>query len=77
MEVYLYSVHWYFDGDGITNSGVIAAESMGEAVKRLTTEFYDNVEWVKLFALENSDGGYSDLTDIRNVVNEHHLISEE
>lgn len=77
MEVYLYSVHWYFDSDGITNSGVIAAEDMGEAVKRLTTEFYDNVEWVKLFTLENSDGGYVDLNTIRDAVNEHHLISEE
>lgn len=77
MEIYLYSVHWYFDGDGVTNSGVIAADNMGHAVERLTTELYDNVEWVKLFSLENSDSGYSDLTDIRNVVNEHHLTSEE
>ena len=77
MEIYLYSVHWYFDGDGVTNSGVIAARNMEQAVERLTTEFYDEVEWVKLFALENSDSGYVDLTTIRDAVNKHHLISEK
>lgn len=77
MKIYLYSVRWYFDGDGVTNSGVIAAKNMGQAVEKLTTEFYDDVEWVKLFALESSDSGYIDLNTIRDAVNEHHLISEE
>lgn len=81
MEVYLYSVHWFCDyGDGgkmITNSGIIAAENMSDAVHRLTTELYENVEWIKLYALEGSDSGYADINDINAAYIEHNLISEE
>ena len=81
MEVYIYSIRWYCDlGDGgkmLTNSGVIAAENMGDAVHRLTTELYEDVEWVKIFAVEMGDCGYVDINAINGVVEEEGLVSEE
>lgn len=81
MEVYLYSVRWFYDycegGKMITNSGVVAAENMGDAVRRLTTEIYEGVEWVQLYALEGSDSGYADLNDINALCISHNLVSEE
>ena len=81
MEVYLYSVRWFYDncegGKMITSSGIVAAENMGDAVHRLTTELYEMVEWVQLYALEGSDSGYADINDINAVVMEEELISEE
>lgn len=81
MEVYLYSVRWFYDicegGKMITSSGIVAAENMGDAVHRLTTELYESVEWVQLYALEGSDSGYADINDINAVCAEHNLVSEE
>ena len=81
MEVYVYSIRWYCDiGDGgkmLTNSGVVAAENMGDAVHRLTTELYEDVEWVKIFAVEMGDCGYVDINAINGVVEEEGLVSEE
>ena len=81
MEVYVYSIRWYCDlGDGgkmVTNSGVVAAENMGDAVHRLTTELYEDVEWVKIFAVEMGDCGYVDINAINAVVEEEGLVSEE
>ena len=81
MEVYVYSIRWFCDlsdgGKTLTNSGVIAAENMGDAVHRLTTELYECVEWVQLYVLEGSDSGYADLNDINALCIEHNLISEE
>ena len=81
MEVYIYSIRWYCDlGDGgkmVTNSGVVAAENMGDAVLRLTTELYEDVEWVKIFAVEMGDCGYVDINAINAVVKEEKLVSEE
>lgn len=81
MEVYLYSVHWFCDyGNGgkmITNSGIVAAENMSDAVHRLTTELYESVEWIKLYALDDSDSGYADINDIKAACAEYNLISEE
>lgn len=81
MEVYVYSIRWYCDlGDGgkmHTNSGVVAAENMGDAVHRLTTELYEDVEWVKIFAVEMGDCGYVDINAINGVVEEEGLVSEE
>lgn len=81
MEVYLYSIRWFCDyGNGgkmITNSGIVAAENMSDAVRRLTTELYEDVEWVKLYALEGSDSGYVDINDINAAYAGHNLISEE
>lgn len=81
MEVYLYSVRWFYDdcegGKWITSSGVVAAENMGDAVHRLTTELYEGVEWVQLYAMEGSDSGYADLNDINALCVSYNLISEE
>lgn len=81
MEVYLYSVRWFYDdckgGKMMTSSGVVAAENMGDAVRRLTTELYEGVEWVQLYALEGSDSGYADLNDINALCINHNLVSEE
>ena len=83
MEVYVYSIRWYcdlFDGNKgkmLTNSGVIAADSMSDAVHKLTTEAYENVEWVKIYAVEMGDCGYADINSINAVVTEEKLISEE
>lgn len=81
MEVYLYSVRWFYDscerGKMITSSGIIAAENMSDAVHRLTTELYESVEWVQLYVLEGSDSGYVDLNDINAVCATHNIISEE
>ena len=81
MEVYVYSIRWYCDiGDGgkmLTNSGVVAAENMGNAVHRLTTELYEDVEWVKIFAVEMGDCGYVDINAINGVVEEEGLVLEE
>jgi hypothetical protein len=83
MEVFIYSIRWYCDsydgnmGKTITNSGIVAAENMGNAVKKLTTEAYENVEWVKIFAVEMGDCGYADINAINAVVMEEALISEE
>lgn len=81
MEVYLYSVRWFCDlGEGgkmFTNSGIVAAENMSDAVHRLTTELYENVEWVKIFTVEMGDCGYVDINAINAVVEEEGLISEE
>ena len=83
MNIFVYSIRWYcdlFDGNKgkmLTNSGVIAAESMGDAVEKLTTEAYENVEWVKIFAVEMGDCGYADINSINAVALEENLISEE
>ena len=81
MEVYLYSVRWFYDncegGKMITSSGIVAAENMSDAVHRLTTELYESVEWVQLYVLEGSDSGYVDLNDINAVCATHTIISEE
>lgn len=79
MEVYLYSVRWYCDYDSkmVTSSGIVAAESMANATERLTSDIYDHVEEVHLYALEGSDSGYAPLSDIKSVVEEKHLVDEE
>jgi hypothetical protein len=81
MEIYVYSIRWYCDlsdgGKMLTNSGVIAAKNMGDAVHRLTTELYESVEWVQLYALEGSDYGYADFNDINSLCAEHNLALEE
>lgn len=81
MEVYLYSIRWFYDdyegGKMITSSGIVAAENMGDAVHRLTTELYERVEWVQLYALEGSDSGYADVNDINAVCAMHNITSDE
>ena len=81
MEVYLYSARWFYDDDEgnkmITSSGIVAAKNMGDAVQRLTTDLYEGVEWVQLYALEGSDSGYADLNDIRAVCIAHNITSDE
>lgn len=81
MEVYVYSIRWCCDlsdgGKMFTNSGVIAAKNIADAVHRLTTELYECVEWVKVYVLEGSDSGYADLNDINALCVEHNLVSEE
>ena len=83
MEVFVYSIRWYCDsydgktGKMITNSGIVAAESMSNAVEKLTTEAYENVEWVKVYNVEMGDCGYADINAINAVVMEEELISEE
>lgn len=85
MELYVYSVRWYCDlyavdkpgGKMITSSGVIAADSMSSAVRKLTTEAYESVEWVKVYCIEMGDNGYADLNNINAVVVAHDLTSDE
>jgi hypothetical protein len=85
MEVYIYSIRWYCDfyttdkpdGKMITSSGVIAANSMSDAVRKLTTEAYENVEWVKVYCVEMGDNGYADINSINTVVMKEGLVSEE
>ena len=83
MNIFVYSIRWHcdlFDGNKgkmLTNSGVIAAESMSDAVEKLTTEAYENVEWVKILAVEMGDCGYADINSINAVVIAENLISEE
>ena len=81
MEVYLYSVRWFCDyGDGgkmVTSSGIVAAENMANATERLTSDIYENVEEIHLYALEGSDSGYADLNDINALCTKHNLVSEE
>lgn len=81
MEVYVYSVRWFCDlGNGgkmFTNTGIIAAENIGDATHRLTTELYECVEWIKIYVLEGSDSGYADINDISAICLEHNLISEK
>ena len=85
MELYVYSVRWYCDlyavnepgGKMIVSSGVIAADSMSSAVRKLTTEAYENVEWVKVFCVEMGDNGYADLNSINAVVTEQKLTSDK
>lgn len=85
MEVFVYSIRWYCDcydgnkGRMITNSGVVTAESMSNAVEKLTTEAYEDVgvEWVKVYNVEMGDCGYADINAINAVVMEEGLISEE
>ena len=83
MEVFVYSIRWYCDcydgnkGRMITNSGVVTAENMSNAVEKLTTEAYENVEWVKVYCVEMGDNGYADLNDINAVVVAHNLTSDE
>ena len=80
MELYVYSVRWYCDigsdGKMITSSGVVAAENMGDAVHRLTTELYEAVEWVHLYCVECGDNGYADINDINQIIMTHKLVSE-
>lgn len=83
MKVYLYSVRWFFDdiyggsGKMMTSSGVVAAEDMPTATKRLTSELFENVEEVHLYTLEESDSGYASLSAIEGVAEEKNLIDEE
>ena len=81
MEIYLYSVRWFYDnyegGKMITSSGVVAAENMSDAVHRLTTELYEGGEWVQLYAMEGSDSGYADLNAINALCADHNLVSED
>ena len=85
MELFVYSVRWYCDicpvdkpgGKMITSSGVIAADDMSDAVHKLTTAAYENVEWVKVYCVEMGACGYADLNDINAVVVEHNITSDE
>ena len=81
MEVYLYSVRWFYDncegGKMITSSGIVAAEDMTNATKRLTSEIFENVEEIHLYALEGTDSGYAPLSAIKDVAEENNLIDEE
>lgn len=82
MGAYVYSVRWYCDygddgGKMITSSGVIAAESMGEATDRLVGSIFKNVEEIHLYVLEGSDSGYIALADLNGFTKEHSLIDEE
>lgn len=81
MEVYLYSVKWYCDyGDGgkmTTSSGVVAADNMAVAAKRLTSEIFEDVEEIHLYALEGTDSGYAPLSAIKGIAEEENLIDEE
>jgi hypothetical protein len=80
MKIYVYNLRWYCDiydaGEMITSAGVVAAENMGEAVKRLTTEIFENVEWITIYETENSESGYASFTDINLLTKEHSLIDE-
>lgn len=79
MEVYLYSVKWFFvcDDRMITSSGIIAAENMSDATKRLTSEIFEDVEEIHLYTLEDSNSGYASLSAIKNIIEEKNLIDEE
>lgn len=79
MKVYLYSVKWYFACDDrmITSSGIIAAENMSDATKRLSSEIFEDVEEVHLYALEDSNSGYISLSAIKNMAEEKNLIDED
>lgn len=82
MGVYVYSVRWYCDymddgGKMMTSSGVVAAESMGEATDRLVGSIFENVEEVHLYVLEGSDSGYIALTDLNGFTKEQNLVDEE
>ena len=81
MELFVYSVRWYCDlGEGgkmITSSGIVAAESVGDAVCRLTDKLYEQVEWVKVFCVEGGDCGYAEFNYINDVVIENELCCEE
>lgn len=81
MQVYLYSVKWFYDyGDGgkmTTSSGIVAAESMADATKRLTYEIFDGVEEVHLYVLEGTDSGYAPLSAIKDITEKENLIDEE
>ena len=50
---------------------------MSDAVHKLTTEAYENVEWVKVYCVEMGDCGYADLNDINAIVIEHNITSDE
>ena len=81
MKVYLYSVRQFYDdckdGKMVTSSGVVAAENMSDATNRLTSEIFEGVEEVHLYALEGSDSGYAPLSAINDVAEEKNLIDEE
>lgn len=83
MEVYVYSLRWYCDlgintgGKMLTAAGVVAANDMAHAVKRLTTELYENVEEIALYTLEGSDSGYVTTTAIDALIAEKNLWNEE
>lgn len=82
MGAYVYSVRWYCDyaddgGKMMTSSGVIAAQSMGEATNRLVGFIFENVEEVHLYVLEGSDSGYIALTDLNGFTKEQNIIDED
>lgn len=83
MNAYVYSVRWYCDyaGDGsgkmMTSSGVVAANSMGEATTRLVSSIFENVEEIHLYVLEGSDSGYIALADLKGFAEEQNLVDEE
>ena len=82
MGVYVYSVRWYCDyadggGKMMTSSGVVTAESMGEATNRLVGSIFENVEEVHLYVLEGSDSGYITLTDLNGFTKEQNIVDEE
>lgn len=82
MNIYVYSVRWYCDyaddgGKMMTSSGVVAADSMGEATNKLVDHMFESVEEVHLYMLEGSDAGCIALTDLNGFTKEQNLIDEE
>lgn len=80
MNIYVYSVRWYCDYDGgkmVTSSGVVAADSMGEATNQLVNHMFESVEEIHLYVLEGSDSGCITLTDLNSFIKEQNLVDEE
>ena len=77
MEIYVYSVKYYDDykGKTVSASGVVCGKSISDAVETLEN-FFDDIEEVKVFVLEGSNGGVIYLSDINSCVINNNLICE-
>lgn len=77
MEAYVYSVKYYDDYKGkiIPTSGVVCGRSISDAVETLEN-FFDDIEEVRIFILEGSNGGIISFDDINSCVKENSLICE-
>ena len=81
MELYVYSLRWCCDlgegGEMIISSGVISAKNMGDAALRLTTDLYEKVEWIQIYAVDTGHCGYASFNDINRVVAEHSITFDD
>lgn len=68
--LFSFTVHWYFDGQPDSSSGIICASSFGDAAEKIEKDYFDNVDSVEIkwlseydYILINDDHSINEIND--------------